>query len=150
MLLLAMSPSFTFARVHIYIACMERLHNRFSGYGIRNRCGSCDIRTGALWMIVEAFGSENHNCFLVCKSNQASWARLSLVKNRRTTQGDFDQGPRRILIRPSLVLDDEHDVLVRPVIRSPFHGRHLMDDRMSLLVCYYTIILNYKNLNLNN
>ena len=31
---------FTFARVHIYIACMERLLNRFSGYGIRNRCGS--------------------------------------------------------------------------------------------------------------
>ena len=34
------SPILTFARVHIYIACMERLLNRFSGYGIRNRCGS--------------------------------------------------------------------------------------------------------------
>ena len=116
MLLLAMSLFFTFARVHIYIACMERLHNRFSGYGIRNRCGSCGIRTGALWMIVEAFGSENHNCFLVCKSNQASWARLSLVKNKRTTQGDFNQGPRRIFIRPLFVLDDEHNVLVHFVV----------------------------------
>ena len=33
----------TFARVHAYIACVERLYNRFSGYGIHNRCGSCDI-----------------------------------------------------------------------------------------------------------
>ena len=35
--------SLTFARVRAYIACVERLYNRFNGYGIHNRCGSCDI-----------------------------------------------------------------------------------------------------------
>ena len=35
--------SLTFARVHAYIACVERLYNRSSGYGIHNCCGSYDI-----------------------------------------------------------------------------------------------------------
>ena len=61
-------------------------------------------------------------------------ARLSLVKDGRANLGRFQLRPRtNILIHPLLGLDDEHDSLVHHSIRSPSHGRPLMDDGTYLL-----------------
>ena len=61
-------------------------------------------------------------------------ARPSLVKDGRANLGRFQLRPRtNILIHPLLGLDDEHDSLVHHSIRSPSHGRPLMDDGTYLL-----------------
>ena len=61
-------------------------------------------------------------------------ARLSLVKDGQANLGRFQLRPRtNIRIHPLLGLDDEHDSLVHHSIRSPSHGRPLMDDGTYLL-----------------